>query len=167
MNPAVRSRAWSEQGPQIELAPVFKNRRNGRRQPSLSRHELWPVWRSPTAAECWSRFSRDCVAGCRPRVTKGALQGGALGLQAPTSGRARSSSYDDQRPCGRHLRKCGDRLAALDVLRAREAFSDVVRESQEFVELATQGMLRRAGHRPAEDSRCGRPRAAVRGAFRR
>jgi HEPN domain-containing protein len=47
-----------------------------------------------------------------------------------------------------YLRKCGDRLAALDVLRAREAFSDVVRESQEVVELALKGMLRWAGIDP-------------------
>jgi HEPN domain-containing protein len=45
-------------------------------------------------------------------------------------------------------RKCGDRLAALDVLRARGAFSDVVRESQEVVELALKGMLRWAGIDP-------------------
>jgi HEPN domain-containing protein len=45
-------------------------------------------------------------------------------------------------------RKCGDRLAALEVLRARAAFSDVVRESQEVVELALKGMLRWAGIDP-------------------
>jgi len=45
-------------------------------------------------------------------------------------------------------RKCVDRLAALDVLHARAAFSDVVRESQEFVELALKGMLRWAGIDP-------------------
>ena len=45
-------------------------------------------------------------------------------------------------------RKCGDRLAALEVLHARAAFSDVVRESQEVVELALKGMLRWAGIDP-------------------
>lgn len=45
-------------------------------------------------------------------------------------------------------RKCGDRLAALEVLRARAAHSDVVRESQEVVELALKGMLRWAGIDP-------------------
>lgn len=45
-------------------------------------------------------------------------------------------------------RKCEDRLAALEVLRARAAFSDVVRESQEVVELALKGMLRWAGIDP-------------------
>ena len=45
-------------------------------------------------------------------------------------------------------RKCVDRLAALEVLRARGAFSDVVRESQELVELALKGMLRWAGIDP-------------------
>jgi HEPN domain-containing protein len=45
-------------------------------------------------------------------------------------------------------RKCVDRLAALDVLHSREAFSDVVRESQEVVELALKGMLRWAGIDP-------------------
>lgn len=45
-------------------------------------------------------------------------------------------------------RKCVDRLAALDVLHARAAFSDVVRESQEFVEFALKGMLRWAGIDP-------------------
>jgi HEPN domain-containing protein len=46
------------------------------------------------------------------------------------------------------FRKCGDRLAALEVLHARAAFSDVVRESQEVVELALKGMLRWAGIDP-------------------
>jgi hypothetical protein len=45
-------------------------------------------------------------------------------------------------------RKCVDRLAALDVLHARHAHSDVVRESQEVVELALKGMLRWAGVDP-------------------
>lgn len=45
-------------------------------------------------------------------------------------------------------RKCVDRLAALEVLHAREAYSDVVRESQELVELALKGMLRWAGIDP-------------------
>lgn len=45
-------------------------------------------------------------------------------------------------------RKCDDRLAALEVLHARGAFSDVVRESQEVVELALKGMLRCVGVDP-------------------
>lgn len=45
-------------------------------------------------------------------------------------------------------RKCDDRLAALEVLHAREAFSDVVRESQEVVERALKGMLRCVGVDP-------------------
>ncbi len=45
-------------------------------------------------------------------------------------------------------RKCRDRLAALAVLHARGACSDVVRESQEVVELALKGMLRWAGIDP-------------------
>lgn len=45
-------------------------------------------------------------------------------------------------------RKCVDRLAALEVLHARAAFSDVIRESQEVVELALKGMLRWAGIDP-------------------
>lgn len=44
-----------------------------------------------------------------------------------------------------YLRKCMDRLAALEVLMAREAFSDVIRESQEIVELALKGLLRGVG----------------------
>ncbi len=47
-----------------------------------------------------------------------------------------------------YLRKCGDRLAALEVLVARHAFSDVVRESQEVVELALKGLLRSVGIDP-------------------
>lgn len=47
-----------------------------------------------------------------------------------------------------YCRKCIDRLAALDVLHSRGAFSDVVRESQEVVELALKGMLRWAGIDP-------------------
>lgn len=47
-----------------------------------------------------------------------------------------------------YFRKCDDRLAALAVLHARGAFSDVVRESQEVVELALKGMLRCIGVDP-------------------
>lgn len=47
-----------------------------------------------------------------------------------------------------YLRKCHDRLAALDVLVQRAAFSDVVRESQEIVELALKGLLRAIGVDP-------------------
>ncbi len=47
-----------------------------------------------------------------------------------------------------YYRKCDDRLAALEVLHARGAFSDVVRESQEVVERALKGMLRCVGVDP-------------------
>jgi len=47
-----------------------------------------------------------------------------------------------------YLRKCTDRLAAREVLLQREAFSDVVRESQEIVELALKGLLRAVGIDP-------------------
>ena len=47
-----------------------------------------------------------------------------------------------------YYRKCVDRLAALAVLVQRQAFSDVVRESQEIVELAPKGMLRAVGVDP-------------------
>lgn len=47
-----------------------------------------------------------------------------------------------------YLRKCSDRLAALAVLQSREAWSDVIRESQEVVELALKGMLRAVGIDP-------------------
>jgi len=47
-----------------------------------------------------------------------------------------------------YLRKCRDRLAALEVLVARDAFSDVVRESQELMELALKGVLRAIGIDP-------------------
>jgi len=50
-----------------------------------------------------------------------------------------------------YYRKCDDRLAALEVLHARRAFSDVVRESQEVVERALKGMLRCGS---PQDSRC-------------
>jgi HEPN domain-containing protein len=45
-------------------------------------------------------------------------------------------------------RKCTDRLAALQVLFDREAWSDVIRESQEVVELALKGILRGVGIDP-------------------
>lgn len=45
-------------------------------------------------------------------------------------------------------RKCTDRMAALQVLLDREAWSDVIRESQEIVELALKGLLRAVGIDP-------------------
>jgi HEPN domain-containing protein len=53
----------------------------------------------------------------------------------------------DQLAAG-YFRKCTDRMAALEVLRRRDAFSDVVRESQEIVELALKGALRAVGIDP-------------------
>lgn len=44
-----------------------------------------------------------------------------------------------------YLVKAEKRLKILDVLLADEAFSDVIREAQEIVELALKGMLRQVG----------------------
>jgi HEPN domain-containing protein len=47
-----------------------------------------------------------------------------------------------------YLRKARSRLKILEVLRADAAFSDVIREAQEIVELAMKGMLRHVGVEP-------------------
>jgi HEPN domain-containing protein len=47
-----------------------------------------------------------------------------------------------------YLRKAEDRVEVLEVLLRRSAYSDVVREAQELVELALKGMLRAAGVEP-------------------
>jgi HEPN domain-containing protein len=47
-----------------------------------------------------------------------------------------------------YLRKASDRLDVLDVLLKKGAYSDVVREAQELVELALKGMLRVIGIEP-------------------
>lgn len=47
-----------------------------------------------------------------------------------------------------YIRKATDRLDILDVLLKKLAYSDVVREAQEIVELATKGMLRTVGIEP-------------------
>ncbi|MCC7417566.1 MAG: HEPN domain-containing protein [Acidobacteria bacterium] len=47
-----------------------------------------------------------------------------------------------------HVRRAAARLKALDVLFEAESWADVVRESQEVVELALKGLLRRAGVDP-------------------
>jgi HEPN domain-containing protein len=47
-----------------------------------------------------------------------------------------------------YLIKATKRLKILDVLLAEEAWSDVIRESQEIVELALKGMLRQLGADP-------------------
>ena len=47
-----------------------------------------------------------------------------------------------------YLIKAQKRLKMLDVLMTEEAYSDVVREAQEIVELALKGMLRQAGIEP-------------------
>jgi HEPN domain-containing protein len=43
-----------------------------------------------------------------------------------------------------YLERCGHRLAAIDVLHDRRSWPDVVRESQEVVELALKALLRHA-----------------------
>jgi HEPN domain-containing protein len=47
-----------------------------------------------------------------------------------------------------YLKKAVDRLEILDMLHKKKAFSDVVREAQEIVELALKGMLRSIGVEP-------------------
>jgi HEPN domain-containing protein len=47
-----------------------------------------------------------------------------------------------------YLRKATDRLEILDLLLSKEAYSDVIREGQEIVELALKGMLRAVGVEP-------------------
>lgn len=47
-----------------------------------------------------------------------------------------------------HLRRAEARLAALDVLFERASWADVVRESQEIVELTLKGLLRACGVEP-------------------
>ena len=47
-----------------------------------------------------------------------------------------------------HLRRAGVRLRALDVLHDAGSWADVVRESQEIVELALKGLLRACGVEP-------------------
>jgi HEPN domain-containing protein len=47
-----------------------------------------------------------------------------------------------------YLKKATDRLDILDVLHQKGAYSDVVREAQEIVELALKGMLRAVGIEP-------------------
>ena len=47
-----------------------------------------------------------------------------------------------------YLKKASDRLDALEVLLQKGAYSDVVREAQELVELSLKGMLRAIGIEP-------------------
>jgi hypothetical protein len=47
-----------------------------------------------------------------------------------------------------YLKKAVDRLDILDLLFKKNAFSDVIRESQEIVELSLKGMLRSVGVEP-------------------
>lgn len=47
-----------------------------------------------------------------------------------------------------HLRRAGARLLAVDTLFQVESWADVVRESQEIVELALKGLLRTCGVEP-------------------
>lgn len=47
-----------------------------------------------------------------------------------------------------YLEKARKRLKILDVLLAENAFSDIMREAQEIVELALKGMLRQVGIEP-------------------
>lgn len=49
-----------------------------------------------------------------------------------------------------YLRKTTDRLDILTLLMGKGAYSDVIREAQEIVELALKGMLRAAGIEPSK-----------------
>ena len=54
-----------------------------------------------------------------------------------------------------HLRRAAIRLRELDVLFEGGSWADVVRESQEIVELTLKGLLRASGVEPPPDPRCG------------
>jgi hypothetical protein len=56
-----------------------------------------------------------------------------------------------------YLIKAQKRLKILDVLLAEQAYSDVVREAQEIVELALKGMLREIGIEPPRWHDVGEP----------
>ncbi len=47
-----------------------------------------------------------------------------------------------------YFKKASDRLDILDLLLGKEAYSDVIREAQEIVELSLKGMLRYVGIEP-------------------
>ena len=47
-----------------------------------------------------------------------------------------------------YIKKATDRLDILDLLHRKKAYSDVVREAQEIVELSLKGMLRSVGIEP-------------------
>ena len=47
-----------------------------------------------------------------------------------------------------YLKKASIRLSLLRILQGKKAYSDVVREAQEIVELALKGMLRQVGVEP-------------------
>ena len=50
-----------------------------------------------------------------------------------------------------YLKKAAARLSLLSILQKKGAYSDVVREAQEIVELALKGMLRQVGLEPPID----------------
>ncbi len=64
-----------------------------------------------------------------------------------------------------YLRKVLDRLEILDLLMRKQAYSDVIREAQEIVELALKGMLRAVGVEPPKWHDVGDILKAERGAF--
>ena len=54
-----------------------------------------------------------------------------------------------------YLKKARDRLDILDLLLSKKAYSDVVREAQEIVELALKGILRLGGIDPPKHHEVG------------
>lgn len=64
---------------------------------------------------------------------------------------------------GDYLRRARARLDALDVLYQAESWADVVRESQEVVELALKGLLRSCGVDPPRIHDCSEVLLAERG----
>lgn len=65
-----------------------------------------------------------------------------------------------------YLRKAVDRIDILDLLLGKAAYSDVVRESQEIVELCLKGMLRCVGIEPPKVHDVGALLIEHRGKFR-
>ena len=71
-----------------------------------------------------------------------------LGLEAGLSARGDFRDMTNVTLAESYLLKALKRLKILEVLRDEQAYSDVVREAQEIVELALKGVLRKVGVEP-------------------
>src|SRR5258706_8014563 len=110
-----------------------------RRKPALSGTR--PPW-MPSCSLTGTDWSPDSSGPCAGRWRKeDCKESPPTVIPTGSSAAGRQHVYNDDLARD-HVRRAGSRLRALEVLMEEQSWADVVRESQEVVEITLKGLLR-------------------------